>query len=323
MAGNRSGLVQARPRRTRTVDRWRAWRRHHRQSAADSLARVLHQPLASLLTWLVIGVALALPSGLWITLDNLARVGGAIDSPATLSLFLEDGTGVSAGEELAVRIGARADVQGVRFVPRDEALADFVDQSGMGDLLSGLPDNPLPHLLVVEAANGNEATISVLEGEFRGLPAVEEVVVDALWLRRLQAIMGLARRAIGFLGALLIGAVVLVVGNTIRLTIEGRRDEVVISKLVGGSNAFVRRPILYTGLWYGFGGGICAALLVALGILALRTPVAALAATYESRFELIGLGLVDSLQLALVGAFLGLLGAWLAAARHLRDIEPE
>ncbi len=305
------------------MDRWRAWRRHHRQSAADSLARVLHQPLASLLTWLVIGIALALPSVLWVTLDNLARVGGSIDSPATLSLFLREGTEESIARDLAATIAARDDVRGVNFVSREDALTDFVEHSGMGDLLAGLPDNPLPHLLVVEAADGSEALIFALEAEFRTQPAVEEVVVDALWLRRLQAIMGLARRAIGFLAALLIAAVVLVVGNTIRLTIEGRRDEVIISKLVGGSNAFVRRPILYTGLWYGFGGGICAALLVALGILALRAPVAALAGTYDSRFELVGLGLVDSLQLALVGAALGLLGAWLAAARHLRDIEPE
>jgi cell division transport system permease protein len=322
-ADGRRAQRQARPQRVRPIERWRSWRRHHRQSAADSLARVLQQPTASLLTWMVIGVALALPSGLWVALDNAGRVGKTLDKPATLTLFLSDATDEAAARAQAASLSERGDVRSVIFRTREAALQEFAADSGMDDLLEGLAENPLPHLLIVEARDDSAALLGQLEFELAALPTVDEVIVDALWLRRLDALMSLARSAVTFLAALLIAAVVLIVGNTIRLTIEGRRDEVLISKLVGASDAFVRRPILYTGLWYGFGGGACAALLVACGTFILRGPVAALAATYDSRFELTGLSLVDSLQLALFGAGLGLLGAWLAAARHLRDIEPD
>jgi cell division transport system permease protein len=305
------------------LQRLRAWRRHHRQSAADSLARVFHQPLSSLLTFLVIGVALALPSGLWLSLENLSTLGGALDRPVSLSLFLADAAGEDEARGLAKDLAGRGDVDGVNFISREAALEEFVTHSGLGDLVASLPDNPLPQVLVVRPVSEDPARIEELEAVLAALPLVEEVLVDTRWLQRLQSIMALARRAVQFLAALLVAAVVLVVGNTIRLTIESRRDEVVITKLVGGSNAFVRRPMLYTGLWYGFGGGLVAAALVALGIALLRPPVDALARAYDSRFELMGLSLVDSLQLALFGAALGLAGAWLAAARHLRDIEPD
>jgi len=315
--------ARARPRRLPWAQRWRAWRRHHRQSAADSLARVFHQPLSSLLTFLVIGVALALPSGLWLSLENLSTLGGALERPASLSLFLADAVDEGEARALAEELAGRSDVDGVNFVGREAALEEFVAHSGLGDLVASLPDNPLPAVLVVRPAFDDPVRVEALEVALAGMPRVDEVLVDTRWLQRLQSIMVLARRAVQFLAALLIAAVVLVVGNTIRLTIESRRDEVIITKLVGGSNAFVRRPMLYTGLWYGFGGGLVAAALVAFGTALLRPPVAALARAYDSRFELIGLGVVDSLQLALFGAGLGLAGAWLAAARHLRDIEPD
>jgi cell division transport system permease protein len=239
-----------------------------------------------------------------------------------VSLFLVDGVEDVAARRLAGELEARADVTSVRFVSRAAALEEFVTHSGLGDLVASLPENPLPQVLILEPAFEDAQRVEALERDLAELPAVDEVLVDTRWLQRLQSIMALARRAVQFLAALLVAAVVLVVGNTIRLTIESRRDEVIITKLVGGSNAFVRRPMLYTGLWYGFGGGLVAGALVALGIALLRPPVDALARAYDSRFELIGLGLVDSLQLALFGASLGLVGAWLAAARHLRDIEP-
>ena len=313
---------QARPRRIGVLARWRSWRRHHSQSAADSLARVLQQPAASLMTWLVIGIAIALPSGMWVVLDNIGRAGGALDSPTRVSVFLAMDVDEVRAREFAGRLAERADIDGVVFLGRDDALAEFTQRTGMADIVASRGVNPLPHVLILDPASDEPARVDALEVALLAEDAVDEVVLDTLWLARLQALMGLGRRAVQVLAVLLLAAVVLVLGNTIRLAIENRRDEIVISKLVGGSDAFVRRPLLYTGLWFGLGGGAVAALLVALGAALLRAPVEALAAAYDSGFELRGLGLVDSLQLVLLGAALGLLGAWLAVARHLRDIEP-
>lgn len=314
--------TQARPRRIGLRDRGRAWRRHHSQSAADSLARVLGSPASSCLTWMVLGIAIALPTGLWVLLDNLDRAGGSMEYPASVSLFLTDAVSSDSAQALAGDLEARAAIRAVRFIDRDTALANLAERSDLGDLMAGLPANPLPHVLIVEAQSDSPTELDALSRELETLAGVDEVVVDAQWLQRLGAMMALGRRAVQILAGLLLFAVVLVLGNTIRLAIENRRDEIVISKLVGGSNAFVRRPFLYTGLWFGLGGGVFAAVLNAVGVALLRIPVETLAAAYQSSFELRALGLVDSLQLILVGAVLGLAGAWLAVGRHLREIEP-
>lgn len=312
----------ARPRRIRLTERWRSWRRHHSQSAADSLAGVLRQPFASGMTWLVIGIAIALPSGLWVVLDNIARIDTQLESPAQLSVFLNDDVDREQGEELAQSLARREDLARVTFIDRDSALAEFVEHSGMGDLAASLAENPLPHLLLILPRDDSPATVDKVARELAAMGEIQEVVLDTLWLRRLESLMALGRRGVQLLAGLLLLAVVLVLGNTIRLAIESRRDEIVIIKLVGGTDAFVRRPLLYTGLWFGLGGGAVAAVLVALGTWVLASPVNALAAAYQSNFLLRGLGVVDSLQLVLLGALLGLAGAWLAVARHLKAIEP-
>lgn len=312
----------ARPRRQSLLARWRGWQHHHGQSAAESLAKVLGQPLGSLLTWLVMGIALALPTGLWLMLDNLAAVSRNLDSPAQLTVFLDAAVDAGGATELARSVGGRDDVFSSQFLNRDQALASFVADAAMADLAAGLDENPLPHQLIVTPRSEDPEAVARLSAELAALAEVESVLVDTAWLQRLERLMRLGRRAVQILGALLLLAVVLVLGNTIRLAIEGRRDEIVIIKLVGGTDAFVRRPLLYTGLWFGLGGGIVAALLVTAGTLLLSPLVRDLAATYGSNFTLRGLGVIDSLQLVLLGAVLGLAGAWLAVARHLRAIEP-
>jgi cell division transport system permease protein len=154
------------------------------------------------------------------------------------------------------------------------------------------------------------------------LPQIDQAVLDLEWVQRLYSMMALGKRLVIALAALLALGVLLVVGNTIRLAIESRRDEIVIVKLVGGTNAFVRRPFLYTGLWYGLGGGILAWLIIGFGLFWLSSPVAELAGLYRSQFELQGLGIGDSLMMWLCGGLLGLAGAWLAVSRHLGAIEP-
>lgn len=318
----RSRQVQARPRRIRLFQRWRGWRRHHSHSAAESLAKVLQQPVASVMTWLVIGIAIALPAGLWVVLDNVARVSAQWDSPARLSVFLGREVSAERAQALALEWQRREDVRAVRFVHRDQALEAFIRSSKLGDVAADLPENPLPHLLLVDPAREEAGASAGLRDALAAATEVDEVVLDSAWLQRLAALMALGRRAVSILAVLLLAAVVLVLGNTMRLAIESRREEIVIIKLVGGSDAFARRPLLYTGLWFGLGGGVCAALLVTLGVALLAGAVEALARAYQSAFELRGPSLLDSLHCVLTGAALGLAGAWLAVARHLRAIEP-
>lgn len=306
--------------RTRFRDRYRSWRDHHSLSAADSLRRVLDNPASSLLTWLAIGIALALPAGLNVALENARAVSGSWDSPAQISLFLDHSVDAGAAGALHRELAGRGDVAQAELVSREAALAEFAEQSGFADVLANLDDNPLPHLLLVTPAEG--VPPASLQSELAGLEVVEQAVLDMAWVQRLNQLMELGRRGVLALAGVLVLGVVLILGNTIRLAIENRRDEIVIVKLVGGSNAFVRRPFLYTGLWYGVGGGVVAALLVLAALWYLDAPVGELARLYQSDFRLAGIGLIGSLQLVLLGGLLGLVGAWLAVSRHLGAIEP-
>ena len=309
--------------RASLLDRYRAWVRHHRLSAADSLFRVLDQPFASLLTWLVIGIALALPLGLNLVLESARSLSANLDSPAQLSLFLQDEVEPERGRGLAEEISDLAEVGATLFLSRENALEEFRSLSGFGEILDSLEQNPLPNVILVDPVAGLDADSALaLQTRLQQRPEVAQAVLDLQWLQRLNNLMDLGRRAVYAVGAMLVLGVVLVLGNTIRLAIENRREEIVVVKLVGGSDAFVRRPFLYTGLWYGVGGGACAALLVTAALWFLQGPVRALAELYHSNFTLTGPGLMGVLNVVLLGGLLGLVGAWLAVSRHLGQIQP-
>lgn len=316
----REGASQS---RTSLRDLYHAWLRHHRLSAADSMQRVLDNPVSSAMTWLVIGIALALPSGLNVALDNISQLSDSWDSPAQISLFLHDEVSDERARELQSELSARADVSVSRFVSREEALEEFRNLSGFADVLSSLQANPLPHLIVVAPAQDSDQLAAAgLRAELEAYPDVAQAVLDMEWLQRLDSLMMLGRRLVWAVAGLLILGVLLILGNTIRLAIESRREEIIIVKLVGGSNAFVRRPFLYTGLWYGVGGGLFAGLLVGASLWFLQGTVAELAHLYQSDFRLRGLGIMGGLNLIILGGMLGLAGAWLAVSRHLADIQP-
>lgn len=313
----------ASPSRTGLRDRFKAWLQHHRLSAADSLLRVLNNPGSSLLTWLVIGIALALPVGLNVALDNISQVSAIWESPAQISLFLQDEVSIERAKQLRTELDARADVSETRLISREDALEEFRTLSGFADVLASLQENPLPDLILVTPRGDlDEPTVSALLLELQGNTEVAEAVLDMEWLQRLNSLMDLSRRVVLAVGVMLVIGVLLILGNTIRLGIESRRDEIVIVKLVGGSNGFVRRPFLYTGLWYGVGGGVLAALLVSAALWFLEEPIGNLALLYESAFRLTGLGVMGALNLVILGGLLGLAGAWLAVSRHLVYIEP-
>ncbi|MBK6739816.1 MAG: cell division protein FtsX [Haliea sp.] len=314
----------ARTSKTTLLDQLNAWLQHHRLSAADSLVRVLDNPGSSLLTWLVIGIALALPVGLNVALDNVSKVSTGWESPAQISLFLQNGVADDRAKQLLAELSAREDVRETRFISREEALDEFRDLSGFADVLANLDENPLPDLiLVTPKPTLDEPAVSALRTALEQNADVAEAVLDMAWLQRLNSLMELSRRVVLAVGGLLVVGVLLILGNTIRLAIESRRDEILIVKLVGGSNGFVRRPFLYTGLWYGVGGGVLAALLVSAALWYLEEPIGELAMLYESAFYLTGLGIMGALNLIILGGILGLAGAWLAVSRHLVHIEPQ
>ncbi len=300
------------------------WLARHAQTLVGSLGRVVRHPLATLMTMAVIAVALALPLFLEVLLQN-ARVATANWNQAfDLSVYLDKKAGSQRAQGLAKQLRAREDVAAVRVITADQAFKDFRAASGFGKALDALADNPLPDTLVVTptlVASTAEGT-KALRSRIAAMPNVELVQLDTEWVERLNAMLGLLRRIVWLTGALLGLGVALVVGNTIRLDILNRRAEIEVMKLVGATDSFARRPFLYSGIWYGLGGGLGAVLVVAVAVAVLAGPVEHLAGLYGSRFHLQGLGWLTAARVLGVAIVLGWLGSWVAATRHIRAVEP-
>jgi cell division transport system permease protein len=302
----------------------RSWLRLHVQTLFGSLGRLTGQPVASAMTMAVIGIALALPAGLLLLVTNLQSLSGHWDDSIELSLYLEPGQPEAGATALAEEIGAWPEVHATRIITAEEGLAQLRETAGFGDAVDALGHNPLPHLVTVRPAAGSDGpeAVEALAERLRALPGIDIVQADADWVRRLFAMLDIARRLAALAAILLAVGVLIIVGNTIRLDIQNRRDEIEVVKLIGGTDGFIRRPLLYSGTWYGLGGGIAALAIVQLGLFALSGPVERLAGLYGSGFRATGLGAQGALALVLLGAVLGWLGSWLSATRHLRRIEP-
>lgn len=300
------------------------WVTRHISTSIGSLGRLVRQPFASLMIILVIAVTLALPAAINLVVKNARSVSGGWDNALDFSVFLKQQVSVGDAEVLGRLIGQRADVESVRFISADDALAEFKQQSGFGEALEHLPSNPLPHTLVVRPGPGNtSASLILLQEEIGNLPETDYVQVDTEWIQRFHAILDIVRQAIA-IGAGLLGiAIVVIIGNTIRLDIENRRDEIEVTKLIGATNAFVRRPFLWTGFWYGLFGGLMALALVQYGLFMLGGPVARLSGLYQSKIAIVSLSLAEGAAIIGIGIFLGLFGSWFTAARHMRRIEPK
>ncbi len=299
------------------------WAGRHASTSIAALGRLFRQPFASFMIVLVIAVTLALPAAINLVVKNARAVSGSWDSALDFAVYLRQDLSVSEAEGLSRLISQRADVDAVDVITSDEALAEFKQQSGFGAALDQLPDNPLPHTLVVRPSAGNtSASLILLQEEIGNLPETEFVQADTDWVQRFHAILDIVRQAIAIGAALLGLAIVVIIGNTIRLDIENRREEIEVTKLIGASNAFVRRPFLWTGFWYGLFGGLLALALVRYGLFLLEGPVARLAGLYQSNIVISSLGLDESGAIIGIGVFLGLFGSWFTTARHMRRIEP-
>jgi cell division transport system permease protein len=300
------------------------WLARHAQTLLGSLGRIVQHPVATLMTMAVIAVALALPLFLDVFLQNLRTATSDWNQAFDISVYMDKQVGSARVQTLAKEFRGRPDVANVRVITAEDALTQFKAGSGFGHALDALTDNPLPDTLVVtpalaaSTAQGTEALKQALATS----AGVQTVQIDTDWVKRLVSLLDIMRRIVLLTGGLLGLGVMLVIGNTIRLDILNRRAEIEVMKLVGGTDGFARRPFLYSGVWYGLGGGLLALILVALAVALLAQPVTHLAGLYGSQFRLKGLGFGGSVSILLVSVALGWMGSWFAATHHIKQIEP-
>jgi cell division transport system permease protein len=303
------------------LSNWVARHGHALLSSAGHLAR---HGLPTLLTVAVMGLALSLPLALNVLVRNVRDATGDFSEAVGLSVYFKADVPPQKVQQLAKTAAERAGVAEVKLITAAQALEEFRSQSGFGAALDSLTDNPLPNVLTIRptAAGGSPAHLDALRDYFASWPEVDSIQLDRDWVLRFSAILELLRRTVLITAVLLGAGVVAVVGNTIRLEIINRRADIEVTKLVGGTNAFVRRPFLYAGVLYGIAAGAVAWGVVALARLTLLGAASRLATAYGSHFELQGPNLRELGALLLSGVLLGWLGAWIAAARQLARIEP-
>lgn len=296
----------------------------HIQTFFYTLGQISTRPFSTFMTAAVIGIALSLPAALNLLLQNGQEVLQGWNSATQISLFLTQKTGEKSAKKLASTLRKMPEIATVEYISKESALAEFSKHSGFGEALDALEQNPLPAVLLItpEISQQQPAQISALVERLSKRREVDIAQLDMEWVERLFALMAIGERGVLILSALLALAVLLVIGNTIRLAIQNRRDEIIITKLIGATDSFIRRPFLYTGFWYGLLGGLIALILVQLSLVLLADPVHAVATLYHSSFQLQGIDAKTLIALLSVGSFLGYLGSWIAVGRHLREIEP-
>lgn len=297
------------------------WLRQHWQTLGLTLRRLARAPLGTLLNVTVIGVALTLPLGGYLLLQNLAGAAGGLTGSQQLSLFLARDAGQADITALEARLKQIPGVRALRFISRDQALESLKRSENLADVISALQTNPLPDAFVLEAGGG-AAELQQLETQLQGLPKVAHVQLDSAWARRLQGLLQLGRTAVLILATLLACGLVAVTFNTIRLQILTQKDEIEVSKLIGATDAFIRRPFFHLGLVQGALGGLAALAMVYLGMQILNRSILELARLYGSGFRLDFFSLPDCLALLAFAALLGWLGAYMSVSRHLSEIEP-
>jgi cell division transport system permease protein len=299
--------------------------RLHKVEARRGILEIFSNPMSNFMTVLVIAIALALPAGLQILLENGKSLSQGWDGASRISLYMETDLTESKLYQLAEEVRQQDGVAKVDVITQKQALADFKQDSGFADAISQLDSNPLPPVLVVQPATTHTTpqASELMLAQFQTIKEVELAKLDLDWVRKLYALLQLAEKAASALGLALALAVLLIVGNTIRLSVQNRRDEIEVIKLIGATDAFIRRPFLYTGFWYGFLAGITCWVILNISLIWLKEPVASLAGLYQSQFRISGLGFIQSLQLIGISCGLGLLGSWLSVGRHIRQIEPK
>jgi cell division transport system permease protein len=297
-----------------------AWLRQHQRAFAAAWRRMAQQPLVSLFSVLVIGIALSLPTALFVALQNFNALAGRVNAEPQLSLYMTTSATPTEVQQIETQIKARSDVANYRFIPRDQALKEMKDSAGIADVLTALEKNPLPDAFIVRAKSSKPEALAALREEFLKWPKVEHVQLDSAWAKKLASLNSLAQKLV-FLLALILGiALVAITGNTIRLQILTQKDEIEVGKLIGATNRFIRRPYLYFGALQGLLGGLCALLIVFFSARWLGANLIELLQLYDSDFHITPLSPRNGAILAAIAALLGWLGAYASVGLYLRKI---
>ena len=306
------------------ISRISAWWMHHLQSMVFSLGKLYRSPSATLMTITVIGITLTLPGGFYLLLKNIENVSGDLRSSTQITLYMDLDLSLDKARKFEQSLKTNPLIDHTGLTSRTSALEEFRQTSGFGKTLEQLENNPLPHTIIVQPVDALETlTLKTLLIKLEATPEVDLAKLDTEWLERLYTLIEIAKRSVIIISILFSFAVLLIIGNTIRLDIQNRYQEIIVTKLIGATNSFIRRPFLYGGVWYGLFGGLLAWLIIELSIIALTGPFNTLNVLYQSSFQLITFTLTDFLILISSSTLLGLAGSWLAVARHLNEIEPK
>lgn len=300
-----------------------SWVYAHRAAFLIAWRQLWRNRVSALLTTLVIGIALALPTGLYLVMDNGRQFSEAWQGDNEFAVYLKASVNDKQAREFAVKLRDSEDVAAVVYISPTEAAQEFAEYSSYGDALRLLDDNPLPSTLIVTPQELNTYAADRLLQNLRAYPEVEVAKLDREWVEKFNTILALLNRLHTVVLCLLGFTIVIVVGNTIRLDIQNRSREIIVTKLVGGTDAFVRRPFLYGGFWYGVLGGIAALAIVALCGMALEGPMGRLLGLFDSGYQLLGLGLGQSIAIIATAFVFSWGGSWYAVGKHLQAIEPE
>jgi len=306
-----------------TTNQMIAYLMHHLQTLIFSLGKIYAAPTTTIMTVAVIGITLSLPGGFYLFLKNVDAMSGDFRSTTQITLYLNLKVKEKEARKLQNEIELMSEVTDTDFVSRHDALESFRQSSGFGKSIDTLSSNPLPHTIIVEP-DSNAETFSVknLLNALQAMPEVEIAKLDTEWLERLYTIIEIARRSVAIITLLFACAVLLIIGNTIRLDIQNRYQEIIVTKLIGATNAFIRRPFLYGGVWYGLLGGLTSWIIVEIGFLAISGPLNRLNLLYQADLVFVTFSLHDFIILLSSSTLLGLAGSWIAVARHLNQIEP-
>lgn len=297
----------------------------HVRQALGSLGELWRQPAASLMTIGVLGLSITLPSTLYILVKNTEKISAGWEQASEISLFLKESTSAASAQQLLTRLQTWPEIDSVTYISSDDALQEFQHLSGLGDAIAYLESNPLPNVVLV-APTQKHATPTAARMLLDKLKQQREVDVGKLdieWLERLYALLDIATELVSMIGALLFLAVVLIIGNTIRLNILNKRDEILVMKLVGATDAFIHRPFLYTGFWFGLLGGVMAWFAVVFILWWMDSSIQAFAALYQKDFNITGLTGSALLTMLGLSVTLGIVGSMISVQRHVKSIEPK
>jgi len=297
----------------------------HAHALFSSLGRMVRNSFTSAMTIIVMAIAISLASGFYLLVVNMQQLTGGLEATNQISLFLKTSVSDNAGKQLAEEIRKNNAVEKVVLITKEQALTEFKQYSGFGDALNILENNPLPTVIQVLPSNtlNDIQAIENLMMQFNQLAKVDFAQLDMKWVQRLQSIMNIIQKAVFVLTILLGFAVVVITGNTIRLELQNRQDEVLVAKLVGATHAFIQRPFLYTGFWLGFISGLVAWVLVSLILLILQSPIEKLSILYDGSFDLSYFSFVEVLSLLSLSSILSVIGAWVVLHYQLQKIKPK